>query len=281
MRNIIVVSDLHCGCQYGLLTRPVKVDGGGEFSPSPLQLEVAKCWREFWMDWVPSVTKGEPYIIVDNGDTIDGSHHNSTTQITHNLTDQRKIAESILDPILTQKNCKGFYLIRGTEVHVGHSGDAEEQIAKDLGAIPTEDGLFSRWELRLRFGYKDRLIHFTHHVGTTNSAAYESTAVYKELVEAYNEAGRYGNEPPAMVVRSHRHRNMKVEVPNRHGMGTAICTPGWQLKTPFVFRGALGRSGNPHVGGILIRDGKEDGLYTRSMIWQVKQSQEERLPKGM
>ena len=35
----------------------------------------------------------EPYAVLINGDSLDGVHHNSTTQISHNLGDQAFIAE--------------------------------------------------------------------------------------------------------------------------------------------------------------------------------------------
>ena len=276
IENIVVVSDLHIGCKLGLCKDEFTLDEGGKYSSSKYQKEVYSKWIEFWDDWVPKVTKGKPYIMVINGDVVDGVHHNSTTQITQNMQDQRRLAVEILEPIVNKKKCKALYMIRGTEAHVGKSGSHEEAIASELGAVPNE-GIHAPWEMWLRFGRNDQLVHFTHHVGTTGSAAYESTAVYKELVEAYNEAGRWGNEPPSIVVRSHRHRAFEIRVPTKFGYGIAICTPGWQLKTPFVYRMPMGRSGTPMIGGMVIRDGDQDGLYTREKIWQIQRTPEVRI----
>jgi len=277
MRNIIVVSDLHCGCKFGLCPPSFKLDEGNVNKSSIYQREVYKRWQEFWNIWVPEVTKNEDYIVVVNGDVIDGNHHNSTTQITHNLKDQRNLAVEVLTPVIGKKKCKKLYMIRGTEVHVGKSADDEESVAEALGAVANKDGQFARWELRLIFGSKDQIIHFAHHVGTTSSASYESTAVYKEMVEAYNENGRWEDgQPPSILVRSHRHRQMEIRVANKFGYGIVLCTPGWQLKTPYVYRMAMGRSGSPQIGGYLIRDGNEDGLYTRFRIWQIRQNKPEK-----
>ena len=225
-RSIIVVSDLHVGCKLGLCPKSVKLDEGGSYESSPHQKEVLSKWNEFWGEWVPHVTKGAPYIVVLNGDALDGVHHNSTTQWSHNLTDQKKMAFSLLEPIVSGKQCSKLYMIRGTEAHVGQSASEEESLANWLQAVPNEDGNAARWELWLRFGQEQQLIHFTHHVGTTSSAAYESTAIYKEMVEAYNEAGRWGEESPAIIVRSHRHRAMEIRIPTELGYGIAFCTPG-------------------------------------------------------
>ena len=115
VNNIIVLSDLHCGCQFGLCPDTVKKDGGGHYNSSPFQKKVWQRWGYFHEEWVPKVTKGEPYVLVLNGDALDGIHHNSTTQISHNLSDQAKIAESILRPVIENKKCSKYYHIRGTE----------------------------------------------------------------------------------------------------------------------------------------------------------------------
>lgn len=277
IRNIIVISDTHFGCQLGLCPPSgVKMDSGGEYHQSDLQKKTWAMWKEFWNVWVPKVTKGEDFVLVHNGDAVDGVHHGSVTQITHNITKQKNIAEIVLGDVIGNKRCKKYFHVRGTEAHVGQSGQDEESLAQVLGAVPDEIGNAARWELWLRFG-NDVLVNFTHHVGTTSSAAYESTAPYKELIEAFVEAGKTHEEPPDVIVRSHRHRSIKVEVPTSKGNGIAIVTPGFQLKTPFTYRLALGRSAPPQIGGILLRSGSEDRIYTRSKIWNIERPPEMRI----
>lgn len=273
INNIVVVSDTHCGCQYGLCPPRARKDGGGYYETSFFQRKVWDKWMEFWNKFVPEVTNGEDYVIVHNGDVIDGVHHNASTQISHNLKDQENIAIQVLEPLVSDSKCKAYYQIRGTEVHSGKSGDSEERIAEILKAVKDEYGNYSRYELWLKS--IGGLGHFTHHIGTTNSAAYESTAVHKELVEAYNEAGRYNDKPPDYIVRSHRHRAYEIKVPSDNGFSHAIVTPGWQLKTPFVYRGTLGRTGTPQIGGIVIRHREDIPIYTRAKIWRMDRPKEE------
>jgi hypothetical protein len=272
IRNVVVISDTHFGCQFGLCPPRVVLDGGQVVEHSPSQAKVWWFWEHFWNEWVPKVTKGEDFVLVHNGDVIDGRHHNATTLITDNIADQLKIAELAMTPILTNQRCKRYFQIRGTEAHVGPTAEHEETLAGILGAIPDMDGNHARWDLWLRV--EGALINFTHHIGTTSSASYESSAVYKELVEAYNEAGRWNDEPPDCVVRSHRHRQFEIRIPTAKGYGIVCVTPGWQLKTPFVWRGTLGRTGTPQIGGYVIRHGGEDGLYTRFRVWKVGRTPE-------
>lgn len=272
INNIVVISDTHCGCQFGLCPSEITKDGGGTYHSSPLQKKVWKAWDEWWNKYVPIYTKEEPYILVFNGDMIDGVHHNAVTQIDHNLATQSNIAEKIMRPILENKKCVEYYHIRGTEAHVGQSAQEEERLARLLNAVPDENGNHSRWELWMRLD--KALIHFCHTIGATGSSSYESTAVYKEMVEAFNEAGRWHDEPPDVCCRSHRHRQFEVTIATDKGMGKSIVTPGWQLKTGFTYRLASARASTPQVGGYLIRTGDVDEVYTRFHVWKLGRSKE-------
>jgi hypothetical protein len=269
-RQVVVVSDTHCGCRLGLCPAAgVELDDGGHYSPSRVQRAVWAYWQEFWDVWVPHVTKGEPYDVVFNGDALDGVHHGSTTQVSHNMEDQLKLGIACLGPVA--QKARRYYHIRGTEAHVGKSAIYEETLARTLGAVPNEDGQFARWDLWLRVG--GHLTHFLHHIGTTGSSAYEATAVHKEMTEEFVEAGRWGVEPPQVVVRSHRHRYYKGEILGNNGYCISVVTGAWQGKTPFVWKIPGARLSQPQFGGILIRKG-EDELYTRSRIWTLERSRE-------
>lgn len=275
IKNLVVISDLHAGCRLALCPKRVKLDDGGHYKASSFQNELFNHWQHFWNEYVPMATKKEDFAIIVNGDAIDGVHHNSTTQISHNIEDQLGVARELLEPIINQKRCKDLFVIRGTEVHVGKSGKDEEALARSLNARPNEQGQHSRYEMYLRFGKDEKFLsHFSHHVGTTSSASYESTALFKEIIEMYNESGRWRNEPPDLIVRSHRHRCMSIDLPSEKGSSIVLCTPGWQLKTPFVYRLPSGRAGTPQIGGCVIREGADGMPYAMKYVVKVKRSKE-------
>lgn len=269
-RNIVVVSDLHVGCKLALCHPDgATLDDGGVYKPSPIQRKVWDLWQEFWNEWVPAATHGEPYVVVMNGDGIDGVHHNSTTQWSHNLEDQNAHCVKIFKPV--RDLCEGrLYWIRGTEAHVGKSGVEEERVAKTLGAIPNKEGQHARYELWKSVG-DGGMVHFNHHIGTTSSSAHETSALNAELAALFVESGRWGHPPPEVVVRSHRHRCAEVRLPAKWGYATCVVTPAWQLKTPFAFKVAGARVTTPQIGGILIRQGDEE-LHTRLKVWDVGRS---------
>lgn len=267
VNQIVVIADLHAGCQYGLCPpEGITLDGGGHYQPSDLQVKVWQWWLLFKDDWIPKVTRGQPWALVLNGDTTDGRHHNSTTQISQNLADQKRLAQEILYPMI--EKASGVFVIRGTEAHVGPAGENEEQLAESLGAIQNEAGMSSRLELSLRIGGDNgALCHFAHHIGVTGRTHYESSAPMGELGEYYTEAGRWGEEIPDFLIRSHRHRHIKIEIATHKGYGIVEVTPGWQLKTPYLYRSAA-KNSIPQFGGIIIRRGDEEH-YSRSFVRSI------------
>ena len=253
----------------------IALDGGGTYLPSAFQRKMWALWREFWDEWVPEVTRGEPWDLVHNGDAVDGVHHNSTTQISHNHVDQERIALAVLAPEVEACKASGgtYYHIRGTEAHVGQSGVNEERLAVALGAKPNAEGQHARYDLWKRVGDKC-LVHLLHHIGTTSSAAHESSAVNAELTAEYVEAARWHREPPDFIVRSHRHRSIAVDLNSAKGYAAAIVTPAWQGKTPYVWKIPGARISEPQLGGVLIRQGDEE-FYYRRFVRSFDRSREE------
>ena len=251
----------------------VKTDEGNLVMPNRLQRVVWKWWETFWGEWVPEVTKGEPYVVVHNGDDIDGAHHETSTVFTTNLQDQRNLAIQMLAPRIAK--AEGYYHIRGTSVHVGESGRESENIARALRATPNIDGQFARYELWLKLGRHH--LHFLHHVGVTGSSAHEASAVNAELTAEFVEASRWGYQPPSVIVRSHRHREIEVRIPTRDGYATAVVTPAWQLKTSHCFKIAGARLAPPQIGGILIRLDHNGDPFTQAYCHHIQRDEPEEI----
>jgi hypothetical protein len=268
IRQAVIFSDLHCGCQFGLCPQgKIRLDGGGTYTPPKRQRHLSELWEYAWKHWVPKATRGEPYAVVVNGDVLDGVHHNSVTQITHNLNDQRRIAYDVLAPIRDKTDA--FYMVRGTEAHVGQSAQDEESLAGQLDAVRDDNGNAARYELWLALG--PALVNCAHHIGTSGSMAYETSALMRELAELMIDSARWGHRPPDVVVRSHRHTHVEVRIPTQNVYGICFTTAAWQLKTPFASRVAGARTVTPHIGLSLVRRGDEE-IYTRHFVQSLKRS---------
>jgi hypothetical protein len=193
--------------------------------------------------------------------TIDPPRKSVTTWKTSSASRKRSSR-----PVVAQCKASGgtYYHIRGTEAHVGQSGEYEERLARTLGAKPNAEGQYARFDLWKRVG--EALVHLLHHIGTTSSAAHESSAVNAELTAEYVEAARWNREPPDYIVRSHRHRSIAVDLNSAKGYAAGVVTPAWQLKTPYVWKIPGARISEPQLGGIVIRQGDEEHfLSTQSL----------------
>ena len=88
-----------------------------------------------------------------------------------------------------------------------------------------------------------------------------------------------------MIVRSHRHRYIKVEIPTGLSKGAergreptpiaaCVVTPGWQGKTPYAWKVAGARLQTPQFGGVVI-DGSGDDVVVRGRVWTVGRTEAE------
>lgn len=247
MKAVVVVSDLHNGSIVGLCPPNARMDEGGGIKLNKFQKTLYRYWRNFWDVYVPKVTQGaEKVIVVQNGDAIDGVHHDTVALWTNDVDTQRAAAVALLQPLADRYTA--LKLTRGSPAHDGVSGKHAEAIARELQCARDTAGNYASWQLWLKV---DRVVfNIAHHIGTTSSAAYESSAPMRELVAALVEAAQWGQPLPRVVVRSHRHRFIPVSIPSKHGRIECVITPGWQLRTPFVER--IDRLRKPHIGGVVF-----------------------------
>lgn len=258
IKNIVGISDTHFGSQYSICPPKVKLDAGGFYTPSVIQRKLWTYWEDFW-EWTYDHLDGAPFVLAHIGDVIDGQHHGSVDTVSGNLEDQTDIAVNALKPHVNKAH--KYFQIRGTEAHSGKSAQEEEAIAKALGAErDKETGAYSRYELTIKFG--PEIVHFAHHIGTTTSTAYESSALMREIATAFVESGQWGVPPATIYVRGHRHRYMEVKARKTR---IVVC-PGWQAKTPWVHR--IDRLRVPQFGGLIIRLG-EEGVHIRERLYTI------------
>ena len=274
IETVIFIGDEHAGCRLGLCPiRGVTLDSGSRYKPNKVQRKIWRHWNYIDKVWIPMVTKGQKYTLVNMGDAIDNKHHGSVTQFSHNRADHIKVAYELLAPWVEKAD--RFYMLRGTEAHSGKSGEFEELLAEKLGAIPDEHGRYARDDLWMKIG--PALGHFTHHVATVSSPYTESTGILKELITAYTAAGKMGIRAPNLLGRAHRHACSEIRLPGKYGYDIAFATSGWQAKGPFVWRMVRGRNCPVDVGASMAKwDEREKEIYTRHKVWYLERPRTER-----
>lgn len=274
LADLLVVSDLHCGDNFGLypLDAPLQLSEGSGHKPGHSQAALWGLWQDF-REWGRRQVAGRPFALLSNGDGIDGVHHGAVTQFTHNLQDQRLVYRAVMQPFVEEADC--YFHVRGTEVHGGQSGQDEEALAESLEAVPDErTGHHARWNLWLEMG--GVLIHAKHHIGTSTSEVGSSTALKREITLSLAEAARMGKPIPRVIIRSHRHIPDLVERPSPGGSIYCVVTPGWQIVSPFAWRLPGSRQTLGEFGGVHIHI--EDGEPTiKTWVRMVERDETVRL----
>ena len=262
-RAVVCVSDLHIGSFAGLCPREgIKLDNGAVQLPSKYQQYLVDCWDHFWKTFVVRTTKGcKDVTVVINGDAIDGNHHQAVDLVANLETQERTAVEMLRD--ITRKY--RTFMVRGTEAHGGKSDQNTESIARQIGCELDESGANSVWQLWL--DVNGVVFQFAHHIGTTSSAAYETSAPMREMVAGLVESVQWEQRLPDVFVRSHRHRYITVPLPREGNRDIQLTvTPGWQLRTPHVER--IDRMRLPHIGGVIFI--VEDKTWrTERMLYQM------------
>lgn len=263
INNIVAVGDLHLGSRYAMLPPGIRLEN---LIPTPTKLnsEIHKRWQYFWKEYVPTETKNEDFVIVVNGDVIDGCHHGSKNQITQVLSEQQDIAITLLQEVMKSKHAKKIYFVAGTPAHVGEQAETEKGVARALNAVPDQFGTLVRQELWLELGGK-YLCNFMHHISASDTSA----AVEKELMHLISESGRWNNRIPDVVIRSHRHSATGVWKPTYHGRATSYTLPSFQACTDFAKRVSGARTSTSQIGGAIIKC-NQDNPYILDKIWSLR-----------
>lgn len=253
---IAVTSDQHCGSSVALCAPRIELDDGGEYVASKSQQWLWQNWLLFWerVEKVRDREKAKLYQVW-NGDLTEGNHHGSTQILSGNSSVQAAVVASAMKVPLDLKPDK-LWLIRGTEAHVGKSGEGEEKIADGLRRnknpiVKDKDtGTSSHWHAKLEVdGVR---LDFAHHGRMGQRPWTEQNIVNLLAFQIWVEHHRRGEPPPHIAVRSHLHRF--ADTAGTHGT-RVIQTPAWQLHTAFTHR--VVTESMADIGGVIIviRDG--------------------------
>ena len=247
MEHIVFISDGHQGDRAALCPPESELDLGGSYQRSWLQDVIWQWWTEFWK-WIESKTNND-FILVINGDWLEGDHHRTKSAISLNVNDQLNIALATLRPV--KEHAKAIYMIRGTRSHGGQSSENEETLARELGVVQDKKSkVFCRPALNLTV--ENVLFNVSHYIGVSGSTQYESSALMQEATRVFVECGRWKKPLPDVIVRSHRHRHLSLPIKTSSGKTTIFVTPAWQLKTDYVYHIVGGGVATPQIGGSLV-----------------------------
>ena len=254
---LAITSDLHCGSTVALCPPRIALDDGGEYVASKAQRWLWDCWQQYWKR-VGQVQDEHNAVLyqVFNGDLIDGNHH-GTTQIFSGNPNGQAAAVNAAMSIPLAMNPDKIFGVRGTEVHVGHSGSTEERIFDGLRRDKRpvvgdpETGTSSWWHLRMTV--EGVRIDVTHHGRTGQREHTRAGAAALHAHDILLTHVKAGDPYPHLCLRGHYHRfnDSHDAAPVR-----VVTTGAWQLATGYVKK--IAADSMADIGGVIvvIKDGK-------------------------
>lgn len=269
MKTLLIVSDSHSNSTVGLAKPTTQLDDGDTVYAS-----TARRWL-FWnfediLKQAKQKQRGELYGLI-NGDAVELAVKHMTYQvITPNPEKAIAGACEVFEPFFDM--CKGVYVLRGTEAHVGLSAMAEETLAANFdNSIRNPDTGNASWAwLPLDFdGVRMDICHHPRGAGSGRPMNSQS-GIDRIASDALFNYANDGEIPPHLVIRSHLHgyRDSRDAFRTR-----AIITPPMSLLTTYTNR--IGINVSQPVGAILIYADKgryhvEPLLYpVRKQSWQI------------
>ena len=255
---LAVTSDQHCGSTVALCPPEIALDDGGAYKASKAQHWLYDGWLAYWQRVAEVRAQHDAELYTGfNGDFTDGNHHGTTQILSGNPNAQAAVVDAVMRPVLALNPDRMFF-VRGTEAHVGASGNAEERIASGLrkdkrpvvGDATT--GNASHWHLKLDI--QGIRFDLSHH-GRVGTRPWTKPNVTANLAaEIFYAHAASGQPHPHVAIRSHMHQ--WVDTHDQHPV-RVIQLPAWQLATAFIHR--IDTSGKlADVGGIIcvVQDGE-------------------------
>jgi hypothetical protein len=263
-RLLLVVSDLHCGSEVGLMPPDTEIRTGNRigFGSNTHQEWLWSCWLDLEARFA-AIRGKDKYALLLNGDLTEGVHHKSIEALTQSIEDHAEMSVTAVGGLA--KKAEKIFVTLGTEAHTGL---VEHEIAKRIGAVG------GRARGKWLFQVAGCLIDATHHIGTTSRAYLEASALSINMGNARLNSMRCGQEPAKVYLRGHRHAGGWFS----DGQGMIGVTGGWQFLTRYgrkVVPDSIPRPSALVLDWRRKRDG--DLPEVHEMVWLPEQEKVEKV----
>jgi hypothetical protein len=209
------------------------------------------------MSWVESIADGDPFVLVLNGDLIDGNHHRTMQIISPDVGDHVEAAIHSLRPLVAKAS--DTFIIKGTECH---THNAETVVGKALKTRINSETKLPSWD-RLTLDLNGVRCVFRHHIGTTTRRGLAGTQLSMQLVEEQVEAANAGEPIPRVLCCAHRHKVGYYQDDN----GLSLVTGAWQDLTRFAHKVVSQARCKPSIAALDFRNcaaGELPRLHSRT-----------------
>jgi hypothetical protein len=237
--KIVVISDLHIGSTLAMVPEGFITHDGAEVIPNAASRWLNECWTEF-NEWIDAQVGAQPFVLVINGDLIEGKHHSTTEIISSEIEDQIEAASMILNPLA--RRAEKVFIVDGTHCHgSGH----EHRVGTLIGAEVNPDTKRCTFP-RLYLESGNHVVLCKHHIGTSTRSWTEASQLSSHLAEERIQAAMNKMPMPDVMCVAHRHKFGIFE--DSHGI--CVVTPPWQFATKHARK--VVPSPTVRCGGIII-----------------------------
>ena len=200
------LSDIHAGSTMAGCLKPVQLDDGGWYEPSPIQEYINTRLRRFAE--ACAAARREKFVLVLNGDLTDGQIKESGQVASSHPHTEFAILKDILDLFVALKP-DAVIVTRGTGAHVGKSGHKDEAaahyLAKECGLAvlrSPDTGRYSSYQSTTE--PEGHLVYVKHH-GKAGSVSWSNVASNRAF-HIWSQHVLRGLRPPTIVLQGHNHK---------------------------------------------------------------------------
>lgn len=215
-KRIVIVSDMHCGHKFGLVTPDYQISPDAE---NPKLKTQGDLQRTIWEEYTRIVTKWyKPDLLVSLSDAIDGSaSKNSGVEL---VTTDRRVQCHMAADCLTMWKAKNIILLHGTAYHTGDAEDWDAVLADLVNGVVNNHGF-------VKVTPSNKRLYFRHHIGRSSVPHGRHTAPAKELM--WLKIWSEDHDWPKTDVAVFGHVHYYTQSANATGM--AFTCPSLQLMT--------------------------------------------------
>lgn len=262
-RLVFVVSDTHCGSTLALMPPGFTTLEGTVLEQNPMQKWLWKCWMDS-QKWAADLAGKDPFVLVVNGDAVDGYHHATKQVISTDMGDHVECAIHVLRDFVSK--AKKTFFIKGTEIH---THNAEIVLGKALKTEINPETNLPAWD-KLTMDIGGVRCVFRHHIGTTIRRGLAGTQLSLHLAEEQVEAANAGEVIPRVLCCAHRHKFGMYQDNN----GLCVVSAPWQSLSRFAWKVVPTARNNPGLYALDWR-GLPDGSLPRvhSRVYESEKPQ--------
>jgi len=244
--TLLPFADMHTGGTTALHPNKRKIHGkyerledigGWNYINRPnfqLDSKQLAIWHHFekCLDWARELRKDSQLVIVQDGDAVEGNHHNTPQLVTIDEAEMMHTHRELME--YTQERLDygrgdSMYYVFGTD---SHTRNFENMVAMDLNAYQYPDGKYCSSFLELHLnGVK---IWIYHQGGVAGDYPTRGEALTRQLKKIWYKCEIEGIVPPDIVLTAHTHDAVYSTYTQNWKTMHGIILPSWQEKTRYA-----------------------------------------------